>query len=125
MRQLGVLGDGQSGPFACKKNRVGLETCLPTHLIAIVGKRSVDGDVLGQPQSEYTLIRCVQIPHARFNSGTSTSWRAQEPPNGRLLAHVVDFGGRGQVTGDVVTSGVDFVNEGGKNTSRATKDGYP
>ena len=35
------------------------------------------------------------------------------------------FGGRGDVTGDVVTSGVDFVNEGGKNTTRAKKDGDP
>ena len=28
------------------------------------------------------------------------------------------------VTGDVVTSEVDFVDEGGKNTACATKDGY-
>jgi hypothetical protein len=27
--------------------------------------------------------------------------------------------------GDVVTSGVQFVDEGGKNTARTKKDGYP
>ena len=42
-----------------------------------------------------------------------------------LHARGVGFGGRGDVTGDVVTSGVDFVDEGGKNTTRAKKDGYP
>jgi hypothetical protein len=33
--------------------------------------------------------------------------------------------GRGEVTGDGVTSGVGFVDEGGKNTARAKKGGYP
>ena len=53
---------------------------------------------------------------------TSTSWRVQEPPHGRLIAHDMELGGREKVTGDAVTSGVEFVDEG-KNTVRATK--YP
>ena len=52
---------------------------------------------------------------------TSTSWRVQELPCGRLLAHDVDFGGRGEATGDMVTSEVEFVDQGGKNT----EEGYP
>ena len=80
---------------------------------------------LVNPKENRRSYNVFRFPHARSNSaGNSTSWHAQEPPHGRLLAHVVDFGGRGQVTGDVVTSGVDFVDEGGKNTARATKDGY-
>ena len=41
-----------------------------------------------------------------------------------LLARDVDFGGREELAGDVVKSGVEFVDEGGKNTVRAKKDGY-
>ena len=73
---------------------VGIEACLPPHLIAIVGKRSVDGDVLGQLKTHPMCVDSLQI----FRS-TSTSWRAQEPPRSDLLAGGgVDFGGRGEVT---------------------------
>ena len=57
-----------------------------------------------------------------------TSWCAQEPLRGRLIARDVELGGREKVTRDVATSEVEFVDEGGKNTARATKratkDGY-
>ena len=47
-----------------------------------------------------------------------------QDPRGRLLARDVDIGGREEVTGEVVTSGVEPVGEGGKNTACTTKDGY-
>jgi hypothetical protein len=77
----------------------------------------VDGDVLGQPKAHRGLSDVCRFPHAvlQLCRSTSTSWRAQEPARGRL-ARGVDFGGRGEVTGDVVTSGVELVDEGGKKT---------
>ena len=73
------------------------------------------------------LIDVSRFPHGvpQFCRNISTSWRAQEPPRRNLLARGVDFGGRGEVTGDVVIPGVKFVDEGGKNTARAKKGGYP
>ena len=67
-----------------------------------------------------------RFPHAVLQLcwSTSTSWGAQEPPRGRLLARDVDFGGREELAGDVIKSGFEFVDEGGKNTVRARKDGY-
>ena len=106
---------------------LGIETCLPPHLIAIVGKCSADGDVLGQPKTYRGSFDVYRFPHTvlQICKSTSTSWRTQEPPRGRPIARDVELGGRERVTGDLVTSGVEFADEGGKHTARATKDGYP
>ena len=92
--QLSVLNAGQSGLFARKKY-VGIEACLPPHLIAIVGKHCMRGDVLGQLKAHRGSSDVCRSPHVvlQFCRSTSTSWHAQEPPRGGLLTRGVDFGG--------------------------------
>jgi hypothetical protein len=61
------------------------------------------------------LYDMSRFPHARSNSaGVPRQAGAQEPPRGRLFARDVDLGGREEFTGDVITSGVDFVVKEGK-----------
>ena len=106
---------------------VSTETCLAPRLIAMVGKCSVDGNVLGQPKAHRGSSDVCKSPHAvaQFCRNASTSWRVQEHPRGRLIARDVELGRRENITGNVVTLWVEFIDEGRKNTARATKDYCP
>jgi hypothetical protein len=120
--KLGVLGAGHSGPFAHQKNRVGIETCLPPHLIASVGKRSVDGDVLGQPQANRRSSDVSRFPHVRSNSaGVPLQAGARKNLHVVVLSPVpwtLEDEKRSQETWSR-RGLVDFVDEGGKNTARS------
>ena len=74
----------------------GIETCLLPHLIAIARKRSVDSDVIGQPKAYRGSSDVWRFPHMVLqfcgSTVTSTSWRAQEHPRGRLTARDVELG---------------------------------
>jgi hypothetical protein len=71
----------------------------------------------------------ARFPHARSNSAG-----VPRQAGARKNLHKVESSPRPcrwtledekRPQGDVVTSGVQFVAEGGKNTARTKKDGYP